>query len=83
MRDLFLPNRRALGRPLISKRTFSPHGPGYVIGGAVATSAWNYPNRNLYNNFDEFDSMNDNYAMLEKAQVHPTVITTAVTQRSF
>jgi membrane-anchored protein YejM (alkaline phosphatase superfamily) len=41
---------------------------GYVIGGAVATSAWNYPNRNLYNNFDEFDSMNDNYAMLEKAQ---------------
>ena len=44
-----------------------------MTGGVVATSAWNYPNRNLYNNFDEFDSMNDNYAMLEKAQVHSTL----------
>jgi hypothetical protein len=40
-----------------------------VAGGVVATSAWNYPNRNLYNNFDEFDNMNDNFAFLEKAQV--------------
>jgi len=41
---------------------------GYIAGGVVATSAWNYPNRNLYNNFDEFDNMNDNFAFLEKAQ---------------
>jgi hypothetical protein len=41
---------------------------GYVTGGVVASSAWNYPNRNLYNNLDEFDSMTDNYGFLEKAQ---------------
>jgi hypothetical protein len=40
-----------------------------VTGGVVASPAWNYPNRNLYNNLDEFDSMTDNYGFLEKAQV--------------
>lgn len=45
------------------------HGAGYVTGGVVASAAWNYPNKNLYNNLDEFDSMTDNIGFLEKTQV--------------